>query len=406
MAVGNDVLPPLAPVDGIRLAALEAGVRKPGRRDLALIEIAEDSACAAVFTSNRFRAAPVRVAERHLSAGTGVRYLLINTGNANAGTGERGDRDARQCCEALATLADCRPEQVLPFSTGVIGEPLRVERILERLPALVAALSADGWANAAAGILTTDTRPKGASRHLTLDGRRVTLTGIAKGSGMIRPDMATMLAYVGTDVAIEPGLARRLLREAVAVSFNRITVDGDTSTNDACVFVATGHAGVRIDSRADPHCEELLEALTGLCTELAKAIVRDGEGATRFVSVAVAGAANATEADAVAFTVAESPLVKTAIHAADPNWGRILAAVGRAGVRDLDVDRVSVRLDDYVIAEAGCVAPGYVEEEAARRLSGEDVTIGIDLGRGTATTTVWTCDLSAEYIRINAEYRS
>lgn len=404
MAVGDDTLPRLQPVPGVRLGGAEAGIRKAGRPDLVVLELAAGSELAATFTRNRFRAAPVRLAEAHLRAAA-PRYLLVNTGNANAGTGEAGERAARATCEALAAAGGCAPEQVLPFSTGVIGEPLPVAPFERGIPAALAALDADGWAAAAAGILTTDTRPKGASRVLALDGRAVTVTGIAKGAGMIRPDMATMLAFIATDAAFEPGLLRRLLREAVAGSFNRITVDGDTSTNDACVLAATGAAGVSLGADS-AGLAAFREALEAVCGELARAIVRDGEGATRMVSIVVGGAASEAEAERVGFAVGESPLVKTAVFAGDPNWGRILAAVGRAGIADLDVGRVRIHLGDCLVAEHGGRAAAYEEAEAAARMAREEVAIGIDLGRGDARATVWTCDLSYEYVRINAEYRS
>ncbi len=405
-ADAEKMTPRLRQVAGIRAAAIAAGVRKPGRPDVALFEMAEGGTCAAVFTRNRFRAAPVLLAERHLAAGRGIRYLLINSGNANAGTGARGDRDALACCEALARETGCAAAQVLPFSTGVIGEPLPVAPITAGLREVVETLAADGWAAAPDAILTTDTRPKGVSETVAIGGREVTITGIAKGAGMIRPDMATMLAFIGTDAGLEPGLARHALRRAVATSFNRITIDADTTTNDACVLMATGRSGVLLSARDDAGFERFQAALERVCTALAHAVVRDGEGASRFVSVVVEGAASEAEAGAGAFTVAESPLVKTAIHAADPNWGRILAAVGRAGIADLDVSGVRLWLDDYLIVERGGRVESYVEAEAARRMAGDDVVVRIGLGRGAAATTVWTCDLSAEYVRINADYRS
>lgn len=404
MAVGDATLPRLHPVPGVRLGSAEAGIRKAGRPDLVVLELATGSEVAATFTRNRFRAAPVRLAEAHLRAAA-PRYLLVNTGNANAGTGEAGERAARETCEVLAAAGGCAPEQVLPFSTGVIGEPLPVAPFERGIAAALAALDADGWVAAVAGILTTDTRPKGASRVLDIDGRAVTVTGIAKGAGMIRPDMATMLAFIATDAAFEPGLLRRLLRDAVAGSFNRITVDGDTSTNDACVLAATGAAGVSLGT-GSAGLAAFRAALETVCGELARAIVRDGEGATRMVSIVVGGAASEAEAERVGFAVAESPLVKTAVFAGDPNWGRILAAVGRAGIADLDVSRVRIHLDDYLVAEHGGRAAAYEETEAAARMARDEVTIRIHLGRGDATATVWTCDLSYEYVRINAEYRS
>jgi len=406
MAVGNGHLPELRPVAGIRLGAVEAGVRKPGRRDLVLIELESGGGCAAVFTTNRFRAAPVRVAEAHLAESRSIRYLVVNTGNANAGTGERGMHDALACCQAAAEQGGCALNEVLPFSTGVIGEPLAADRIVQAMPHAVAALAEDGWTGAAEGILTTDTRPKGASTVVEIGGQPVTLTGIAKGAGMIRPDMATMLAFIGTDAALEPGLERAALRQAVAHSFNRITIDGDTSTNDACVLMSTGRSGVAIERRDSEAYRQFVDGLSRVCRDLAHAIVRDGEGATRFVTVAVSQAGTEAEAERVAFTVAESPLVKTALFAGDPNWGRILAAVGRAGVGDLDVERVDIWLDDYPIAEAGSRAAAYEEAEAAARMAREDVTIRIRLGRGEAAASVWTCDFSYDYVRINADYRT
>ncbi|MQM38000.1 Arginine biosynthesis bifunctional protein ArgJ [wastewater metagenome] len=406
MAVGNDALPVLHPVPGVRLAATAAGVSKPNRRDLALIELAPGGNAAAVFTENRFRAAPVVLAAANLAT-TAPRYLLVNTGNANAGTGERGHADARRCCEALASLVDCTPEAVLPYSTGVIGEPLPVGRIEAGLPALVDGLRADAWGDAAEAILTTDTRPKGASERVQVDGRTVTLTGIAKGSGMIRPNMATMLAFLATDAVIEPAVVQRLLGDAVAGSFNRITVDGDTSTNDACTLIASGNSAARIDPDTDPEgYQRFRAALSRVCESLARAIVRDGEGATREIAVTVRGARDDDEAARVAFAVAESPLVKTAVFAGDPNWGRILAAVGRAGVDDLDVTRVRVDLADYTIADGGGRVEDYEEAEAARRMAADELPVTIDLRRGKAGTTVWSCDFSYEYVRINADYRS
>ncbi len=387
------------------MAAVAAGVRKPGRLDLALLEMAPGGTAAAVFTTNRFRAAPVQVAETHLRD-TSPRYLIVNTGNANAGTGPAGVDDARRCCQTLAEIAGCRESEVVPFSTGVIGEPLPVAPIVAGMPAAFDALDADGWAEAAEGILTTDTRPKGASERVTIDGQTVTVTGIAKGAGMIRPNMATMLAFIATDAALEPGLARRLLRDATAVSFNRITVDGDTSTNDACTLLASGRSGVRLDDGNAAGCKAFAAALERVCAALARAVVRDGEGATREIQISVSGAASEAEAERVAFTVAESPLVKTAVFAGDPNWGRLLAAVGRAGIADLDVSRVRIALDDYVIAEEGGRTPTYDEREAARRMAAEVIPVHIDLDRGDSSATVWTCDFSYEYVRINADYRT
>jgi glutamate N-acetyltransferase/amino-acid N-acetyltransferase len=405
MAVGLPALPVLHPVPGVRCGSAAAGVRKPGRQDLVLFELAETAVTAALFTRNRFRAAPVQVAEAHLAA-QAPRYLLVNTGNANAGTGSGGLAAARRCCAALAERAGVPATAVLPYSTGVIGEPLPADRIVAALPALLDALDADGWAAAARGILTTDTGPKGASLAPTPE-RPWVLTGIAKGAGMIRPDMATMLAYVATDAPLSPTVARAVLAEAVDGSFNRITVDGDTSTNDAVTLVATGAAGgPLLDDPAAPAVRALAADLTALCRTLAQAIVRDGEGATRFVTVTVDGGATNAEALAVAYAVAESPLVKTALFAGDPNWGRILAAIGRSGIGDLDVDGVTLWLGDVLVAERGGVAAGYREADGARVMAEPEVTIRIDLGRGDVVETVWTTDLSYEYVKINAEYRS
>lgn len=404
MAVGNVELPPLFPVAGVRLSTVMAGVRRPNEPDLVLIELAEGTAVAAVFTRNRFRAAPVRLAEAHLSNDS-IRYLLVNTGNANAGTGAAGEQAALETCRALADAAGCLVEQVLPYSTGVIGELLPAAPIARALPAALDALSADGWAAAADGIRTTDLRPKGRSLCLEMPGGAVTLTGIAKGSGMIRPDMATMLAFIATDAVIDPALLRNVLRRSVAKSFNRITVDGDTSTNDACTISATGASGITL-SEDSAGFVSFAEALDQLCVELAQDIVADGEGATRLVSILVSGAQHEAEAEAVAFVVAESPLVKTALFAGDPNWGRILAAVGRAPIADLDVEGVSIFIGGNPIALEGGVAKAYNEAAVAACMAQERVDIEIQLGRGNAQATVWTCDLSYDYVRINAEYRS
>lgn len=403
MPVGLGLLPELLPISGVRLGVAQAGIKKPGRDDLTLIALSPGTRVAAVFTRNRFCAAPVQVARRHLAA-TRPQLLLVNTGNANAGTGPEGITAAERCCAEAAILAEVDAASVLPFSTGVIGEPLPVERLLSGLPAAFHDLRADGWQRAAGAILTTDTVPKAASRRVCLAAGEVRLTGMAKGSGMIRPDMATMLAFIATDAAIEQSLIDDLLGVAVGQSFNRITVDGDTSTNDACVFAATGASGVTLQGDAD--IRQIGDALNALCRELAQAIVRDGEGVTHFITVHVTGGIGEAECEQVAYTIAHSPLVKTAVFAGDPNWGRILAAVGRAGIGDLDVSGVRIWLDDYLIAEHGGRAADYSEAEAARRMGADDVTIRVDLGRGEAETTVWTTDLSYEYVRINAEYRT
>jgi len=408
MAVGSEELPALAPVGGVRLAAVSAGIKTPGRNDLVLVEAAPGANCAAVFTRNAFCAAPVTVAREHLAACAGQpRYLLINTGNANAGTGDAGIGDARACCARVSELADVEPWQVLPFSTGVIGEPLPVARIEAGVPEAFAALASDAWPAAAAGILTTDTRPKGCSVRFRAGGDDYVVTGIAKGAGMIRPDMATMLAFLATDMAVDGEVLRALLQKVVDVSFNRITVDGDTSTNDACVLLATGAAGNapvrKIEGEAYGALEE---ALREVCVTLAQALVRDGEGATKFITVQVNGGRSERECLYVAYTISHSPLVKTALFASDPNWGRLLAAIGRAGLEDLDVGGVSVFLNDVLIAEQGGRAASYTEEQGAAAMAPEDIAIRIELGRGGAQATVWTSDLSYEYVRINAEYRT
>jgi len=394
------------PVAGIRLAAVSAGIGTPGRADLVLLELDPASAVAATFTRNAFCAAPVQVAREHLARAT-PRYLLINTGNANAGTGERGLLAARQCCAAVAGAAGVSPRQVLPFSTGVIGEHLPAELIAAAVPAAVAALDGESWPAAARGILTTDTRPKLASRGVRVEGGSIGLTGMAKGAGMIRPDMATMLACLATDAAVEETLLRRRWSEVVERTFNRVTVDGDTSTNDAAVLAATGAANnAPIDSEAHPDYARFFGALESLALELAQGLVRDAEGATKFVTVDVRGGGTEEECLAVAYSIAHSPLVKTALFAADPNWGRLLAAIGRAEVEALDVGRVELLINGVPIVEAGCRAPGYAEEQGVAAMRPEDIAIEVRLNRGAAAATVWTSDLSYDYIRINAEYRT
>ncbi len=407
MAVGWKGLPEMHAVAGVRLGTTAAGIREPGRRDLVVMELAEGARCAAVFTRNRFCAAPVLLAREHLEQ-SAPRYLLINTGNANAGTGAQGLSDARACCRRLAELAGVPVASVLPFSTGVIGEPLPVERITSALPAALEALDDGGWEAAAHGIMTTDTVPKGASIRLELDGDVVTVTGIAKGAGMIRPDMATMLAFVATDAAIEPSLMQRCLHAAVERSFNRITVDGDTSTNDACLLIGTGRAfsSSSIVDASDPRYSPLAAAIDSVCEQLAQAIIRDGEGATKFITIQVKGGRDEEECLQVAYTIAHSPLVKTAFFASDPNWGRILAAIGRAGIPDLAVDALTIHLDDVCLVREGGRDPGYREEAAQAVMNREEITVSVDLRRGAAETRIWTCDLSHDYIRINAEYRT
>ncbi|MEA3278816.1 MAG: bifunctional glutamate N-acetyltransferase/amino-acid acetyltransferase ArgJ [Pseudomonadota bacterium] len=402
----TDYAIPYQPVPGVRLGTAAAGIRYQGREDLALLELPPDGRCAAVFTRNAFCAAPVVVARRHLAA-TAPRYLLVNSGNANAGTGERGLADAQASCAALAGLAGCRVDQVLPFSTGVIGEPLPVDRLAAALPAAFERLRETAWPEAARAIMTTDKVPKLAARRFEVAGRTAVVSGMAKGAGMIRPDMATMLAFLATDVAVAPDLLQRSLQEAVDVSFNSITVDGDTSTNDACVLAAAGTLGNEpIDDPESSDFQSFCGAITAACRELAAAIVRDGEGATKLVTVLVEEAREAVEARRVADTIAHSPLVKTALFASDPNWGRILAAVGRAGVEGLDIDGVRLWLGDTRIVSNGGRDPDYTEQAGHAAMAEKDVTIRVALGRGDAVAKVLTCDLSYEYVRINAEYRT
>jgi glutamate N-acetyltransferase/amino-acid N-acetyltransferase len=397
----------LHPVQGLRIGTAMAGVRKANRRDLVLFVLDEGAAVAGVFTKNRFCAAPVQVCREHLQAGHGIRALVINTGNANAGTGEDGLVRARTTCIALAQKLDIAPEQVLPFSTGVIMETLPVERITAGLPAALADLASGHWLEAAHGIMTTDTLPKAASRQVVIDGRTVTVTGIAKGAGMIRPNMATMLGFVATDAVIDPALMQLLVREAADQSFNRITIDGDTSTNDSFVLVATQRAGhARITQLESPQGALLREAVFAVARTLAQAIVRDGEGATKFITVRVDGGRTKEECRLTAYAIAHSPLVKTAFFASDPNLGRILAAVGYAGIDDLDQSLIDLFLDDVHVVVRGGRHPAYQEAEGHRVMKQAEITIRVDLHRGPAHATVWTCDLSHDYVSINADYRS
>jgi len=395
------------PVAGVRLGVAQAGIKKPNKDDLTLIEIAQGATVAVVFTQNAFCAAPVHIARNHwLAAGKTARYWLINTGNANAGTGEPGMAAALGTCNKVAALGGVSGEQVMPFSTGVIGELLPEACISAALPAAFEALTQDGWERAANAILTTDTRAKVASRSLLIDGKTVTLTGMSKGAGMIRPDMATMLAFFATDAVVEEALLASLFKSAVAASFNRITVDGDTSTNDAAVIAATGASGAVVSPHDTANLETFSEALMSLAIELAQAIVRDGEGATKFVEVRVEGGATNAECDAVAYTIAHSPLVKTALFASDPNWGRLLAAIGRAGLSNLVVEDVGVYINDVLIAENGARAASYTEAQGVAAMAPADLTIRVTLDRGEAVTTVWTTDFSYDYVKINAEYRT
>ncbi|MBL8373957.1 bifunctional glutamate N-acetyltransferase/amino-acid acetyltransferase ArgJ [Accumulibacter sp.] len=400
----------LYPVDGVRLGVAEAGIRKADRRDLTLLSLAAGCRVAGVFTANRFCAAPVQVCRRHLELGNDVRALVINTGVANAGTGEHGWQAAVETCAAVSQLLGIDDRQVLPFSTGVILEPLPVDRLFAGLPRCVADLRADNWHAAAHAIMTTDTVAKAASRRIEIDGRWVTITGISKGAGMIRPNMATMLGFVATDAGVATPLLQELLAQAADASFNCITVDGDTSTNDSFILIATGQAGVEFADSAAPGYQEFSQAVFAVAMELAQAIIRDGEGASKFITIAVEGGRDHQECKCVGYAIAHSPLVKTAFFASDPNLGRILAAIGYAGIDALDVDRVSVWLSsagtEILVAEGGGRAASYREEDGAAIMQQAEIGVRVSLGRGQARATVYTCDLSYDYVKINADYRS
>lgn len=397
----------LHPVGGLELGTARAGIRKPGRRDLLVIRLAAGAVAAGVFTRNRFCAAPVTLCRGNLAASQGApRAVVINTGCANAGTGEIGLVNANAVCTALAATLGCKPVEVLPMSTGVILEHLPVDRILAGLDTAVSDLSASNWAAAAEAIMTTDTLPKAASRRIAIGDATVTITGFAKGAGMIRPNMATMLALIATDAEVPQGLLAQWVREAADLSFNRITVDGDTSTNDTLLLIATGAGTVAVKSNDDPAAAPIRAALAAVAQELAQAIIRDGEGATKFITVTVERAGTDAEAAAVAYAIAHSPLVKTAFFASDPNLGRILAAIGYSGIDDLDVARVDLYLDDVHVATAGGRHPNYREEDGKRVMKQAEIRVRVVLNRGTAETTVWTCDLSHDYVSINADYRS
>ncbi len=397
----------LLPVPGIELGIASAGIKKPGRKDVLVMSIVPDAEVVGVFTQNRFCAAPVTVCQEHLMGDGQIRALVVNTGNANAGTGQEGLERARQTCATLARHMDIQPRQVLPFSTGVILEPLPVDKIEAALPAALADLKPANWAEAAQAIMTTDIVPKAASRKVALDGTDFAVTGIAKGSGMIHPNMATMLSFVATDAPVSCEALEAILRHAVNRSFNCVTVDGDTSTNDACILVATGatEATVIMDD-GDPRFPTLRDAVTELMVQLAQAIVRDGEGATKFMEIRVEGGRDEAECKQVAYAIARSPLVKTAFFASDPNLGRILAAVGYAGITDLDVERIRLWLGNVLVAENGGRAPAYQEAEGARVMAEPEINVRVDLARGNAVATVWTCDFSYDYVKINAEYRT
>ena len=397
----------LLPVPGIALGAAAGRIKNWDRNDVLLVVCEPGTVAAGVFTKNRFCAAPVIVCRRHLASSGQLRALVVNAGNANAGTGERGIADAEATAAAVASMLACPMQQVLPFSTGVIMEPLPVDRLVAALPAARAAAREDGWFDAARAIMTTDTVPKGASRRTTIDGAPVTVTGIAKGAGMIHPDMATMLSFVATDAPVDRALLAALAREVADVSFNGATVDGDTSTNDSFVIAATGRARIAPIARADdPRLPALRAAIEGVAVDLAQAIVRDGEGATKFIAIRVEGGSTVDECRAVAFGIAHSPLVKTAFFASDPNLGRIVCAIGNTAAPDTDPGRVSFWLDDVLVVDHGGRAASYREEDGQRVMKQDEIAVRVDLGRGSARATVWTCDFSHDYVSINADYRS
>lgn len=405
-------LPPLNPdqlfaVPGVRLGISSAGVKTPGRKDVLVMELAEGSRAAGVFTLNRFCAAPVRLCRDFLAAGAPIRALVVNTGNANAGTGVDGENRARSICAALAEKMAIKPEQVLPFSTGVILEPLPAEKIIAALPAAIANLAPTEWGAAASAIMTTDTAPKAASKQLQIAGKTVTLTGISKGAGMIHPNMATMLGYLATDAAISQALLQQLVAYAADRSFNSITVDGDTSTNDSFILIATGQAGnPEIIDAASADFIALRDAVTALSQTLAQAIIRDGEGATKFITINVEGGKTREECKTVGYAIGRSPLIKTAFFASDPNLGRILCAIGYSGVENLDVNTLEVWLDDVLVAKDGGRVASYTEEQGQQVMNKPEITVTVKLARGTESATVWTCDFSYDYVKINADYRS
>ena len=410
MAVGDVTMPHMHVVKGVKIGSTQAYVRYPNRRDLVVFEFAEGSQVAGVFTQSAFAAAPVLLSKKHLNESSPVqqpRYLIINTGNANAATGTLGLENATKTCAKLAELAHVQPHQVLPFSTGVIGEQLPIERLINGIQPALDTLDEASWTDAAFGIMTTDTVPKGASEQFELDGITYTMTGISKGAGMIRPNMATMLSFVATDAPISQAMVQQLLQATVEHSFNRITIDGDTSTNDSCIFVATAQAGGNvIESSDDARYTVVLDVLTRIMNRLAQLIVRDGEGATKFITVTVEGGANTQECCDVAYSISDSPLIKTALFASDPNWGRIVMAIGKAGIQNLDSSKVQVWLGDVQICLDGGANPDYTEEMGAAVMAEKEIIIRVDLGRGQAKDTVYTCDLSYDYVKINADYRS
>lgn len=396
----------LHPIAGIKLGCTSAGIKTQNSTDLVLIELAETTVTSAVYTQNAFCAAPVVLAKQH-QAQTSPRFLLINSGNANAGTGEVGMQAAKQCCQAVAELAKLAEDTVLPFSTGVIGQQLPVDNIVQAMPSAYRSLAENNWYDAAHGIMTTDIVAKAISKQIEIDGHTITVTGMAKGSGMIRPDMATMLSYIATDAAVEKSVLDNILFRAVEQSFNRISVDGDTSTNDACILMATAKAGNPEITTVDSlDAQQLYQAIADVSQHLAHAIVRDGEGATKFIAIDVEQGQDHEECRQVAYTIAHSPLVKTALFASDPNWGRILAAVGRSGLSNFDLSKVAIYLDDVCIIEQGEPAKSYTEDQGQKVMNQDEITIKVQLGRGQADDTVWTCDFSYDYVKINAEYRT
>jgi len=407
MAVGSTELMTLLPVKGISIGVVECGIKYENRKDLVIFRLEEHSTIAGVFTKNAFCAAPVVVSQQHLASEVASRYLIINTGNANAGTGEQGYSDALATCDYLAELESVDPKSILPFSTGVIGENLPMDRVLEGISAARHHFIEDNWQNAAWGILTTDTIPKGLSVQFDHEGERITVTGISKGSGMIKPNMATMLSFVATDARVSPACLHQILDETTATSFNRITVDGDTSTNDSSMLIATGQAQLPECTGSDSTLYEPLKiAIAEVMLHLAQSIIRDGEGATKFVTIETTEAGTRQEALDVAYTIAHSPLVKTALNASDANWGRILAAIGRAGVPDLDVSNINIQLNGVNIVESGCRAVSYTEEAGSEAMAKEEIMISVSLGRGNVSDKIYTTDLSHDYISINADYRS
>lgn len=406
MSGGKLAWPEVKPVEGVRLGIASAGIKKVGRKDIVLFEIDEGASVAGVFTQNAFAAAPVLLGKEHLKRGN-IRYFLINSGNANACTGDTGLQDALTCCRAVGEQGGAGAQQVVPFSTGVIGEYLPVEKILTALPQAFADLDHNGWERAANAIMTTDTSPKGACEQFTFDGEVITVSGIAKGAGMIRPNMATMLAFVATDAVVAQPVLDRLVKVASDCSFNRITIDGDTSTNDACMLIASGRSGLPMITEANgPLYDKLQAAVVKVMQTLAQSVIRDGEGATKFVTIEVAGGRNPAECLQVAYSIAHSPLVKTALYASDANWGRIVAAIGYSGLAKLDSKLIKVWLDDVLVVERGARAVSYSEQQGASVVAKSEFKLRVELGRGNSCETVWTSDLSHDYVTINAEYRT